>query len=97
MEPLPIVIAAEAETDLVEIWAYLAERSPRRAQHLLQEIQHQCQLLAQMPEMGRKREELAPGLRSFVVGRYVILYRIQINYLEIVRVVSGYRDLDALF
>ena len=59
MEALPIVIAAEAETDLVEIWAYLAEHSPRRAQQLLQDIHHRCQLIAQMPEMGRKREELA--------------------------------------
>jgi toxin ParE1/3/4 len=50
-----------------------------------------------MPEMGRKREKLFPGLRSFPVGRYIIFYRIRPDQIEIVRVLSSYRDIDALF
>lgn len=45
--------------------------------------------------MGRLRGELATGLRSFPVGRYVIFYRALSNGIEIVRVLHGARDLSA--
>ena len=32
-------------------------------------------MLASMPEAGRLRPELEPGLRSFPVGDYIIYYR----------------------
>ena len=47
--------------------------------------------------MGRRREELAPGLRSFPVGRYLIFYVPLTNGVDIVRVLHGSRDLVALF
>jgi len=47
--------------------------------------------------MGRLRDELADGLRSFPVGRYVIFYRPIPKGIEIVRVLHGARDLDAIF
>lgn len=47
--------------------------------------------------MGRKRDELLPLLRSFGVDDYLIFYRPIESGIEILRVVSGYRDLDALF
>jgi len=47
--------------------------------------------------MGRERPELLPGMRSFPLGRYLIFYRIVEETLQVVRVLSGYRDLDAQF
>ena len=47
--------------------------------------------------MGAKRDELMPGLRSFPVGDYLVFYRVADRGIEIIRVVSGYRDLPALF
>ncbi len=47
--------------------------------------------------MGRRREELAPALRSFPVGRYLIFYVVLTNGVDIVRVLLGSRDLAALF
>ncbi len=41
--------------------------------------------------------ELAPGLRSFPVGRYLIFYLLDSGCLRIVRVLHGARDIDALF
>jgi len=52
--------------------------------------------LAAMPEMGRRREELAMHLRSFPVGRYIIFYRSMQEGIEIVRVLHGARDLPPL-
>ena len=48
--------------------------------------------------MGRARDEdLRPGMRSFPVGEYIILYRVQNEDVIILRVVRGNRDLPALF
>ena len=53
--------------------------------------------LASHPNLGRSRDELAEGLRSFPVGRYVIFYRAIPEGVEIVRVLHGSRDLNAIF
>jgi len=47
--------------------------------------------------MGRARDELEVGLRSFPVGRYAIFYLPIPDGVEIVRVLHGARDLDAIF
>ena len=54
------------------------------------------QRLAEWPEMGRARPELAPGLRSFVVARYLVYYRVTRDAVEVVRVLHGRRDVDAM-
>ncbi len=47
--------------------------------------------------MGRARDDLRPGLRSFPVAQYVILYVIQDEDVEIVRVFHGRQDIDRHF
>ena len=47
--------------------------------------------------MGKKRDELLPYLRSFPVENYLIFYRPIEEGIEVLRVVSGYRDLKRLF
>ena len=47
--------------------------------------------------LGRAREELAPGLRSRRLGRYVIFYEVVPDDVASVRVLHGARDLGPLF
>ena len=61
----------------------------------LKKINQKCRNLANFPNMGRKREELLTSLRSFPVDDYLIFYRQIEGGIEILRVVSGYRDLNA--
>lgn len=86
-----------AEADLIEIWFFIAKDSPDAADRFLDLLAEKCQLLADSPEMGRRRDELAPTLRSFPVGRYAIYYRMTPKGIELARVLSAYRDLDAFF
>jgi toxin ParE1/3/4 len=53
--------------------------------------------LLSMPDMGRAREELRPGMRSYPVYPYLIFYRVTPTYVEVLRVIHGSRDLPALF
>ena len=91
------VLVSSARLDLKEINNYLAQKNPQAARKLQAKIREKCRQLADFPGMGRNREELALGLRSFPVDDYLIFYFHFQNRIEIVRVVSGYRDLDALF
>ena len=54
-------------------------------------------LVAGQPLLGRLCPELAPNLRSFPVGNYVIFYRPIDNGIEVARVLHGARDIDSLF
>jgi plasmid stabilization system protein ParE len=46
---------------------------------------------------GGRAKELQPEVRSFAVGNYVIFYIPRKDDITVVRVLSGFRDLDALF
>lgn len=55
-------------------------------------------LLSHQPYIGRRHDEdLRPGVRSFVVGDYVIAYRVDGDNVLILRVLRGSRDIEALF
>lgn len=47
--------------------------------------------------MGRSYEEIESSLRGIPLDNYIILYRLIDNGVEIVRVVSGYRNLEEIF
>jgi toxin ParE1/3/4 len=61
----------EAENDLDEIWWYIAQDNPDSADKLLDEIDEASRKLAHFTNMGRNRDELHPGLKSFPVGMYL--------------------------
>lgn len=47
--------------------------------------------------MGRARNVLAAGMRSFPFGRYVIFYEPIDDRIDVVRVLHSTRDIDAMF
>lgn len=86
-----------AQDDYREIWRYIAADSPEAADRLLRKIDAKLELYAEHPGMGRARDSLAPGLRSFSVGRYLVFYRATPDGIELVRVLHGARNFKYLF
>ena len=84
--------------DIEEIADYIARESGfERADRFLTRLDAKFSKIAQFPNLGRQRNEILSGLRSFSMAQYLILY-IPVNRdVDILRVVSGYRDLSALF
>ena len=81
-----------AESDLAEIWSYVAEdTSATRADRLVDAIFDRFELLVEQPRIGRNRPEFGEGVRSFVVESYVIYYRHDVDVL-IARILHGRRD-----
>ena len=87
----------QAETDLDEIWGYIAQDNLDKADCFLDKIEERCQALAQFSRMGMSREELMPALRSLAVGNYLIFYLPIEDGIEVVRVLPGMRDIDSIF
>jgi toxin ParE1/3/4 len=85
----------QAEIDLTSIWDYIAADNVKAADALLVRIEEHFDMLAQTPLAGRARNELAPNLRSFPVGNYVIFYVPVSDGIEVVRVMHGRQDIDA--
>ena len=88
---------ARAEEDLIEIWTWVARDSLTAADRLLDRIDEVCGRLAENPLMGPARPDLAEGLRYFVAGSYLVIYREAAAGVEIVRIIHGARDLPNLF
>lgn len=90
-------LAPEAEADLLEIWLYVAEGGGLAiADRFVESLTARFFLLTAHPLAGRARNDLLPGLRSYPVGEYVVVYRVDGDDVLIQRVVRGSRDLDAL-
>jgi toxin ParE1/3/4 len=92
-----ILRTTQAEEDLIEIMAYLGQHSRRAADRLSANIEKKCAILAQFPELGTLRDELAPNLRSFPVGKYILFYQPIEDGILLVRVLHGARDIPSLF
>lgn len=86
-----------AETDILEIWDSIADDSLAAADRWADHLDEQVRVLATQPMMGRARDELAPGVRSFPFGRYVVFYVPLDDGIDVVRVLHGARDIDAVF
>lgn len=93
---LPIVRTEQAEADLAEVLDYLDQRSPPAAERLATAINERCALLSQFPQMGRARDELASGLRSIAIERYIVFYRITTHAVEVLRILYGARDIESI-
>jgi toxin ParE1/3/4 len=90
-------ISPRANSDLIEIWSYIADDSAANADAFIDKLHRMIRSLADKPGSGRRREELAPGIQSFPFGRYVIFYRVIPTGIEIVRVLHGARDIENIF
>ncbi len=87
----------QAQTDILEIWDYIAEDSMVEADRWVDRLDEKFALWATQPMMGRNRDELAPGVRSLAFGRYVVFYVPLPDGIDVVRVLHGTRDIDANF
>ena len=82
-----------ARSDLHETCTEIAKDSPTHTRRFIKKLEKLCWLLASQPRIGRPRNELASGLRSLAVGRYIVFFRPVADGAEIVRIIQGAQDL----
>ncbi|BAY07569.1 type II toxin-antitoxin system RelE/ParE family toxin [Calothrix sp. NIES-2098] len=91
------VIAVEASQDLDEILEYFLQRNIDAGEKFIREFNKKCQNIVKFPNIGRSYAKFEPTLRGIPLDGYIIFYRVFEDRLVIVRVVSGYRNLESLF
>ena len=92
-------LSTETEAELNDVWYYIASESGSMeiADRFIDSLTDRFYLIAKNPYIGRRRDaDLRPGLRSYPVGEYVILYRIDDEDVLILHLVRGSRDLQSL-
>jgi addiction module RelE/StbE family toxin len=92
-----VVITAAAKADLLAIRRYIEADNPNRAVSFVEELLDRCLALADTP----RAYPLVPryerfGIRRCVHGNYLIFYRLQPEQIEVIHVLKGARDIEAL-
>ena len=92
------VLTPLAEADLDDIWDYVAERfGYDLADDVLESLHRAFRLLAENPDIGHIREDIAPPPYSFwPIGPSLVALRPDVRPVQIVRVVRGERDWSGL-
>jgi toxin ParE1/3/4 len=86
----------KAREDLLGIWVQIALNDEPTANAIYDRIEERCRQLADFPEMAPVRPEIAAQARALVIERWLALYRIVPDGVQIVRIVDGARDLTKL-
>ena len=93
-------LSPEAETDLDDIWLFVARESQNvsTANRVIDTLMARLWILGQHPQAGRRRDaELRAGLRSVAIGQYIVIYRVDEGDALILHVMRGGRDTEELF
>lgn len=92
-----VAFTEEAEADLERIGDYIAQDNPDRAVSFVRELVACCQRLADAPRgyplVLRYRHS---GVRRRPYGRYLVFYRVGTDRVDILHILHGAQDYDAI-
>ena len=86
-----------ATQDLNEIADYFSDSNIDAGEQFFLEFDRRCKQLVNFPYSGKTYADLRPGLRGLSFNGYIIFYRVLEDGVEILRVLSGRRNLPQFF
>ena len=92
-----VFYSTAALDDLRFIASYIAEDNPDRAGSFVNELRSVVQTTAERPDSFPERMDLKAGLRAARHGRYLISFTHGLDWIQVVRVIHGARDLSRSF
>jgi toxin ParE1/3/4 len=99
--PFKVLLTNDAARDLDELYDYIAlHDAPRKADHVLEQIEKAFSKLSEFPERGAyPKELLALGIREYrevFLKPYRIIYRVMDKNVYVLMIVDGRRDMQSL-
>lgn len=90
-------ITPAAASDLAEIKAYISLElhNPQAAQRIVKSITHDLRHLQQNPHLGFSVSAKTAGetdLRALLSGNYFLFYRVEIEAVQVARILDGRQD-----
>ena len=92
-----LTFAPAAKADLQAIGLFIAADNPDRALRFLVELETTAQLATDRPESFPSRNDISPGLRMIIHGRYLLFFRHSSDEIRMVRILHGARDIKTAF
>ena len=89
-----IVVSLRADSDILNIHSYLAERSPVAADRMLARFSQRFDELREFHLLGPDRSELRPSMRGLLIDGYIAFYIVEVDRIVIVRVIDGRMDIE---
>ena len=85
-----------ARDDVETIWEYtLKIWGHEQARRHLSQLHDACEALAANPRIGRTRDEVLEGLRSFPAGKHLVFYFVALDGIDVVRILHERMDPDS--
>jgi toxin ParE1/3/4 len=99
--PFKVLLTNDAARDLDELYDYIAlHDAPRKADHVLEQIEKAFSKLSEFPERGAyPKELLSLGIREYrevFFKPYRIIYRVMDKNVYVLLIVDGRRDMQSL-
>lgn len=93
-----VLLSPLAVQDLIALHRWIMDEADRTiADGYVDRIERKIAGLAQFPGRGTPRDDLAPGVRTLVFERRVLIaYRVEEAAVTVLRVISGQRELAPL-
>ena len=90
-------LSKEADQDLDEIFDYTETvYGFDQAVEYISQFEGLFERLLENPALGRRRNEIRPGLRSFPKLEHVVFYRVLQDHILIIRVLHAHRDISKM-
>jgi toxin ParE1/3/4 len=94
---MKVVVTDEALADLKQIGRFIANDNPDRAESFVAELYDRCQGLGAAPRAFPFIPNWEDrGIRRRSHGNYLIFYRISHDAVEIIHILHGARDYEAI-
>lgn len=95
MHRFEIIVTPSAESDIKEIFDYIALDNLKKAFEMLDKFEEKFESIAIFPYSGVKKSNfIIRDVRECIAAKhYQIIYHIKNNSIYILRVLTGYQDL----
>ncbi len=94
---MKVILTAAALADLQEIAGWIRRDNPARARSFIDELESKCLELGARARLYPLALKLGPGVRKRSYKGYLILYRIEMERVEVLHCVHGSRNFRAMF
>jgi toxin ParE1/3/4 len=91
------ILSVEASQDIENILDYFLQRNIDAGEKFVKDFNNKCLNIVKFPKIGRSYSHIDSPLRGIPIDGYIIFYQLLENSIVIIRVVSGYRDIEFLF
>lgn len=99
-----LVYTRRADADIRAVWRHVAAENESAADRILIALMDRIESLRRHPRFGPRRPDIRPAARVLVEGHHLVLYELHpdtddgpVDWIEVVGIVDGRRDLASLF